>query len=82
MQLSVISQINDEPSMVVDYFPIEGTTEFIYKVVKFQGMNTVSTKCITRSDFEYELRERMGLGWKVTRLNAETVNVNYMAGAC
>ncbi len=69
-------------TMVVDYYPIEGSSQFLYKVLKFQGMNTMSTKCITKKDFEYEMKERIGLGYEVTGFNTETVNVNPMNGAC
>jgi len=69
-------------TMVVDYFPIVGSTEFIYKVLKFQGVNTMSTKCITKRDFERECDERIGLGYEVTGFNTEAVKVNPMAGAC
>lgn len=69
-------------TMVVDYYPIEGSTQFLYKVLKFQGIDTMSTKCITKKDFEYECRERIGLGYEVTGFNTEVKNVNPMAGAC
>lgn len=69
-------------TMVVNYYPIENSTQFVYKVLKFQGVNTMSTKCITLKDFESEVKERMSLGYKVTAYNSETVNVNPMAGAC
>jgi hypothetical protein len=69
-------------SMVVDYYPIEGSTQFIYKVLKFQGVDTMSTKCITKSDFQRECAERIGLGYEVTDFNLDAVNVNPMAGAC
>jgi hypothetical protein len=68
-------------TMVVDYFPIEGDTQFIYKVLKFQGVDTMSTKCITKRDFEYEMKERIGLGYNVTGFNTEAVTVNPMNGA-
>jgi hypothetical protein len=68
-------------TMVVDYFPIEGDTQFIYKVLKFQGVDTMSTKCITKRDFEYEMKERIGLGYEVTGFNTQPVNVNPMNGA-
>ena len=68
-------------TMVVDYFPIEGDTQFIYKVLKFQGVDTMSTKCITKRDFENECAERIGLGYNVTGFNTEAVNVNPMNGA-
>lgn len=69
-------------TMVVDYYPIEGSTQFLYKVLKFQGVDTMSTKCITKKDFEYEMKERIGLGYEVTGFNTEAVNVNPMNGAC
>jgi hypothetical protein len=69
-------------TMVVDYFPVAGDTQFIYKVLKFQGVDTMSTKCITKRDFERECEERIGMGYEVTDFNTESVNVNPMAGAC
>jgi hypothetical protein len=68
-------------SMVVDYYPIEDSGNFIYKVVKFQGVDTMSTKCITKSDFDRECEERIGLGYEVTNFNTESVKVNPMNGA-
>jgi hypothetical protein len=69
-------------TMVVDYYPISNSTQFIYKVLKFQGVDTMSTKCITKRDFERECEERIGMGYEVTDFNTESVNVNPMAGAC
>jgi hypothetical protein len=69
-------------TMVVDYFPIKGSTQFMYKVLKFKGVDTMSEKCITKRDFERECDERIGMGYEVTRFNTEVVNVNPMAGAC
>jgi hypothetical protein len=69
-------------TMVVDYYPIEGSTQFIYKVLKFKGVDTMSTKCITKKDFEREMDERIGLGYEVTNFNTDAVNVNPMNGAC
>jgi hypothetical protein len=51
-------------------------------VLKFQGVNTMSTKCITKHDFVRECEERIGLGYEVTGFNTEAVKVNPMAGAC
>ena len=82
MQLSTFSKIDGQPSMVVDFFPIKDSTQFVYKVLKFKGVDTMSTKCITKRDFERECDERIGMGWEVTGFNTETVNVNPMAGAC
>ena len=67
--------------MVVDYYPIQGNTQFIYKVLKFKGVDTMSTKCITKSDFERECAERIGVGYNVSDFNTEAVNVNPMNGA-
>jgi hypothetical protein len=69
-------------TMVVDYFPVAGSTKFIYKVLKFQGVDVMSTKCITKSEFEYECDERIGLGYEVTGFNTQPANVNPMMGAC
>ena len=69
-------------TMVVDYYPIQDSTSFIYKVLKFQGVDTMSTKCITKSDCENECEERIGMGYEVTNFNTEAVNVNPMHGAC
>lgn len=69
-------------TMVVDYYPIKNDSQFIYKVLKFQGIKTMSTKCITKKDFEYECRERLGLGYKVTGFNTEISEVNPMNGTC
>jgi hypothetical protein len=69
-------------TMVVDYYPISNSTQFVYKVLKFQGVDTMSTKCITKRDFERECEERIGMGYEVTDFNTESVNVNPMAGAC
>jgi hypothetical protein len=69
-------------TMVVDYFPLEGSTQLLYKVLKSQGVNTMSTKCITKHDFVRECEERIGLGYEVTGFNTEAVKVNPMAGAC
>lgn len=82
MQLSAISKIDGKPSMTVDFFPVKGSTQFMFKVLKFQGVDTMSTKCITKKDFERECQERIGLGWEVTGFNTEVKNVNPMAGAC
>lgn len=54
----------------------------MFKVLKFRGVDTMSTKCITKKDFEREMSERIGLGWEVTDFNTEVKNVNPMAGAC
>jgi hypothetical protein len=81
MQLSTFSKIDCQPSMTVDYFPVKDSTEFMFKVLKFQGVDTMSTKCITKRDFERECEERIGMGYEVTDFNTEAVNVNPMAGA-
>lgn len=69
-------------TMVVDFYPIKGSTKFMYKVLKFRGVDTMSTKCITKRDFERECDDRIALGYEVTGFNTEEVNVNPMNGAC
>lgn len=82
MQLSTFSKIDGQPSMTVDFFPVKDSTQFMFKVLKFRGVDTMSTKCITMRDFAREMRERIGLGWEVTGFNTEVKNVNPMNGAC
>lgn len=82
MQLSTFSKIDGEPSMVVDYYPVKDSTQFMFKVLKFRGVDTMSYKCITMRDFKREMDERIGMGWQVTGFNTEVKNVNPMAGAC
>ena len=81
MQLSTFSKIDGKPSMTVDYYPIKDSTRHMFKVLKFQGVDTMSTKCITKRDFERECEERIGMGWEVTDFNTEVKNVNPMNGA-
>ena len=69
-------------TMVVDFYPIKDSTQFVYKVLKFQGAKTMSAKCITKRDFERECDERIALGYEVTGFNLKEVNVNPMNGAC
>jgi len=82
MQLSTFSKIDGKPSMVVDYYPVKDSTRYMFKVLKFQGVDTMSYKCITKKDFEREINERVNMGWEVTNFNTEIKNVNPMAGAC
>ena len=82
MQLSSLSKIDGKPSMTVDYYPIQDSSQFVYKVLKFQGVDTMSSKCITQKDYQREMNERIGLGWVVTNSNNDSVAVNPMNGAC
>lgn len=82
MQLSTTSQIDGNPSMVVDYYPVKLSNRHMFKVLKFRGVDAMSYKCITKRDFEREMDERIGLGWVVTGFNTEVKNVNPMMGAC
>ena len=81
MQLATFSKIDGKPSMTVDYFPVKDSTQFMFKVLKFRGVDTMSYKCITKRDFQREMDERIGLGWEVTGFNTEIKNVNPMNGA-
>jgi len=74
MQLSSLSKLNNEPTMVCDYFPIVDSTQFMYKVLKFQGVDTMSTKVISMDDFKAELNERIELGYTVTGFNTKPVS--------
>jgi len=68
--------------MTVDYYPVKDSTQYMFKVLKFQGVDTMSYKCITKREFAREMDERIGMGWEVTGFNTEIKNVNPMAGAC
>ena len=82
MQLSAISKIDGKPSMTVDYYPVKLSDGHMFKILKFQGVDTMSYKCITKKDFERECEERIGMGYQVTGFNTEAKNVNPMMGAC
>ena len=74
--------ISKDGNMMVDFYPIEDSTQFVYKVLKFQGVDTMSTKCIPMQEFLREYAERINLGYQVTGFNTEKVKVNPMSGAC
>jgi len=69
-------------TMVVDYFPIKNSSQFFFKVLKFQGVDTMSTRVITKKDFWRECDERIGIGYEVVDFNLDAVDVNPMNGAC
>jgi hypothetical protein len=46
----------------------------MYKVLKFQGVDTMSTNVISMDDFKAELNERIELGYTVTGFNLEPVS--------
>lgn len=73
---------SSDGAMVVNYYPIQDSTQFVYKVLQFQDIDTVSTKCITKKDFERECKERLSLGYVVTDFHTTSVNVNPMNGVC
>jgi hypothetical protein len=61
-------------TMVVDYYPCkmeDGTVSpnFLVKVVRFRGIETMSTKIITRKQFVNECNERVGIGYRVVDFN-------------
>ena len=74
MQLSSLSKIDNKSSLVCDYFPIVGSTHFMYKSLKFQGVDTMSTKVISYEDFKAEVDERVELGYTVTGFNTKPVS--------
>jgi hypothetical protein len=82
VQLATFSKIDGKPSMTVDYYPVKDSTRYMFKVLKFRGVDAMSYKCITKRDFQREMDERIGMGWEVTGFNTEVKNVNPMNGAC
>ena len=74
-------------TMVVDYYPAKlengnVSPNFLVKVVRLRGVDTMSTKVITRKQFVRECDERIGIGYKVVDFNTVPREGNFMAGAC
>jgi hypothetical protein len=74
-------------SMVVDYYPVQLSSgdisaNHLMKVVKFQGIDTMSTSFVTKRTFERECAERIGIGYNVVDFNTTPQLGNPMAGAC
>lgn len=88
MQLSAISQIDGKPSMVVDYYPVKVSLDadvspnYMLKIVKFQGVDTVSKKVISKKEFTRECEERINMGYQVTDFHTLPQLANPMWGAC
>jgi hypothetical protein len=88
MQLSAISKIDGKPSMVVDYYPVkvginaDVSPNYMLKIVKFQGVDTMSKKVITKKEFNCECEERIGMGYQVTDFHTMPQLANPMWGAC
>jgi len=88
MQLSAISQIDGKPSMVVDYYPVkvsldaDVSPDYMLKIVKFQGVDTMSKKVISKKEFNRECDERIGMGYEVTDFHTLPQLANPMWGAC
>ena len=87
MQLSAISKVDGKPSMVVDFYPVQLSdgniaTGHMLKVLKFQGVDAMSTKCITKRDFDRECNDRINMGWEVTGFNTTAQYHNPIWGAC
>jgi hypothetical protein len=74
-------------TMVVDYYPCKMedgrvSPNFLVKVVRFRGIETMSTSVITRKKFVSECQERIGIGYNVVDFNTVPRQGNPMAGAC
>jgi hypothetical protein len=88
MQLSAISQIDGNPSMVVDYYPVkvsldaDVSPDYMLKIVSFKGTDTMSKKVISKKDFTRECEERINMGYQVTDFHTLPQLANPMWGAC
>ena len=75
-------------NMVVDFYPCKTadggiSPNFVLKVVRFRGIETVSKSIITRRDLRHEANSRIhGYGYEVTDFHTQPVEGNIFACAC
>jgi hypothetical protein len=75
-------------TMVVSFYPIKvpagGISEtWTLKVLEWEGVSTISKKCINKADRIREIRERLALGYVVIKDNSNLPQLaNPMMGAC
>jgi hypothetical protein len=74
-------------TMVVDYYPVklpfgDISQSYMLKILSFKGVETMSTKFITKKEFVRECDERIGMGYDVTNFNTIPQLGNPICGAC
>jgi hypothetical protein len=69
-------------TMVVGFYPIADCSDHTLKVLSWKGVDTISQKCITKSDAIREISERLYIGYEITGDNIHSVQeYNIMNGA-
>ena len=69
-------------TMLVGFYPIEDCSTHTLKVLSWKGVDTISRKCITKSDAIREVNERLALDYLITGDNIDLVQeYNPMQGA-
>jgi hypothetical protein len=53
-------------TMLVGFYPIEDCSTHTLKVLSWKGVDTISRKCITKSDAIREVNERLALDYLIT----------------
>jgi hypothetical protein len=70
-------------TMLVGFYPITDAPNHVLKVLSWKGVDTISRKCIWKSDVTREVNERLSLGYFITGDNIGTEQEwNPMQGAC
>lgn len=75
-------------TMVVSFYPIKVpdgniSETWTLKVLEWEGVTTISKKCINKADRIREIRERLSLGYVVIKDNTNLPQLaNPMMGAC
>jgi hypothetical protein len=74
-------------TLTVDYYPIQlphgdVCEDWVLKVLKFQGTDTMSEKYVTKKQMNREVNERVGMGYDVIDFNVTPQYGNPMNGAC
>jgi hypothetical protein len=71
-----------DKTMVVGFYPIADCSDHTLKVLSWKGIDTISQKCITKSDAIREIGERLALDYLITGDNIDLVQeYNPMQGA-
>jgi hypothetical protein len=75
-------------TMVVSFYPVklpygDVSQAFVFKVLEWQGIETISKKFINKVEHKVQLKEYETLGYNVIKDNSNLPQLgNPMAGAC
>ena len=75
-------------TMVVSFYPVklpygDVSNAFVFKVLEWQGVETISKKFIKKVEHKVQLKEYESLGYVVVKDNSNLPQLgNPMAGAC